>query len=321
MTRVNTDLVAYPRGLSLLRAYEKARLSHVVLRANVVESQLFLAWLLAHSDASELEEIRLYPAQYAGLQQTLAASTPSYSSNYVDLTSGSDLFFRGANDRTTFEDFLQWQAPSYRWDTSFRRAPRLRTLEFSHVLPASGSYETLFAPLANSLETLDLAFLGDNAAAADASRAIAKLKKLRVLRLRRAGADYLYQHECHFDLNSETLEIVDLTKTSKIFGLRSVEAPRLRELHVADDLYGNGLRRVDPADPTKLRISEIRTHYGDDMGGRPPIATLSVPAAGNLWYDKCLVCSGGVSSYTSEKPLDLPTTNHLQCHVIFHSLF
>ena len=112
LTHVNTDLVAYPRALRLLRPYarQRARLTNVTLRANYVESQLFLFWLLAHCDVSNLSVLRLYPETYMGMQQTLSEADPGYSVHYIDLTTNETV------NNGTKGDFERLRGTSRRLD-------------------------------------------------------------------------------------------------------------------------------------------------------------------------------------------------------------
>ena len=308
---VNTDLVPYPKGLSVLRTYARAKatLSRVVLRANTVESPVFLAWLFAQCDVSQLSELRLLKSSYTGFQQTRAAADPA-SSNVIDVTQNDVVAEMG--ERADFYELVGWVPGSQNWrfPATFTSLKSLCRLEFNLELAETDSYSALLTPLASSLDTLELAFVFQHLRRTkrthdierrlnDASNAIASLRHLKVLRLRSCSL------ECHDEsipIASPTVEILDVEKTGKHFHLSSVNAPRLRELHVLNFSYGNGLRRSDPANP-HLLIAHERVRR--------------VPAAGNSWYS-CVYQWGAphlpVSERLSERRVDLPD----QCQVTFH---
>ena len=144
-------------------------------------------------------------------------------------------------------------------------------------------FSEVLVPCSNSLHTLDLKLIidsymkiVDNSASQlrDASRAIARLTCLRILRLRGG------EPAKGIDLSSASLEIVDCRKTRKCFVLNFVNCPKLRELHVADTGYGNGIRRLG-SDGYRI-CQEIKSE--DYRGEKNPLP-VRIRALGNTWVN------------------------------------
>jgi len=322
LARPNTDVVDYPQGLRVLLTYARAEasLTWLRLRANRDEGPAILTWFLGECDASQLSELHVSNQDLSeGLRQMEAlrvASCPSLD--------------EGAKGDATLEKLRAAlvDAPprSIHWVDGFRslgRYGRLRHLEFAHRLPDSQTYVDLFAPVAPLLETLELVLretdIYDRVRSvteretnrlvekrfADVNDAIAQLERLRVLRLRSFGNEdchYCCFHPVPFHLASATVEYVDVRDTRKGFSFKSVDAPRLRELHVMDHFYGNGLRRLRmPLDPNQPPV-----YVSIECAGAQS-STIGIPAAGNTWVPIS-------SSNLGMTRVSLPD----QCLVVFH---
>ena len=302
LTRINQDLVQFRHGLPMLRTYARAKasLTHILLRANHLDEPIFLAWILAQCDVSHLSEIRLLPAKYSGMAQTYVAS--SSPSAVVDLTFNS---FEGTTI-SDFHKFVGWKAPrGYGVHAALCRLPSVTHMELPFRFFQTSNFSDMLRP--TGLHTLELILIETNEFKSfcggmapqltEASRAIAGLQRLRVLRLRA-----FFSRGANFDLSSPSVEVVDCRKTGKRFCLNSVNCLKLRELHVNGESYGTGVRRLGP-DGTVIYAEqpEIRPTDAPDCPVPRPVR---IPARGNTWVN-----------YNTETRVRLPN----QCDVIFHA--
>uniref|UniRef100_A0A7S3JW76 Uncharacterized protein n=1 Tax=Aureoumbra lagunensis TaxID=44058 RepID=A0A7S3JW76_9STRA len=337
LKEIDTSTIDFHKSLGILRTLVKLNDSFesLTFRSNWKEFLLILYWLQSRNITSKLKKLRVLYEQYNGLLQTWSVVHDHHRrDNTIDLTDEA-VVLKTPTD-TTSTDFLQFMENNQELVRSKKLQvyfdfPALYHLKFPFPLTREICSSIISLTFLHTLE-LNIWKSQENRAQnnfPDATQLIDQLKFLRILRLTQST----YSSGLIL-IKSNSVEIIDLCQAGKGISIR-LDTPKLQELHISDNIYGNGIRRLDPASNfSEIIMSEINymteieveeEEEEDEEENEKENAffsflfekeneSTSIPAAQNIWFPYNSSDGNVYEGWKSTFPVSIPDN----CLVIFH---